>query len=260
MEVKCQQALYCRLAPSRVKKETHIDSVYNGRPFVGIGSMLPFDVWTTISWTKPRRHLAAVENPEEEGLKPLAKFGWFLAVLLMVAVRAMAYRPPPLSPQDQKVLRDNFALSISIHKGASTENVCVCSDGQKVPVRGASGRVDIGCKNPLFCAAFRAPWAEALAKKGLYIANIFSRDLYLWDSFPDHNNLVRGYILEKYFTETNPNHKLSQLRAFGGLSGSEYETGASARFFERYLTAPEFNDTRNFLLAYELQKRFFLHA
>ena len=45
----------------------------------------------------------------------------------------------------------------------------------------------------------------------MYIANIFSRDLYLWDSFPDHNDLVRGYILEKYFVDTNPKHKLSQL-------------------------------------------------
>ena len=92
----------------------------------------------------------------------------------------------------------------------------------------------------------------------MYIGNIFSRDLYLWDSFPDHNDLVRGYILEKYFVETNPNHKLSQLRAFGGLSGAEYETAAAPRFFERYLAAPEFNDTRDFLLAYELQKRFFV--
>jgi hypothetical protein len=43
----------------------------------------------------------------------------------------------------------------------------------------------------------------------MYIANLFSRDLYLWDSFPDHNDLVRGYILEKYFTETNPTNKLA---------------------------------------------------
>ena len=47
-----------------------------------------------------------------------------------------------------------------------------------------------------------------------------------------------------------------QLRSYGGLSGAEYETAASARFFERYLAAPEFNDTRDFLLAYELQKRY----
>jgi len=54
-----------------------------------------------------------------------------------------------------------------------------------------------------------------------------SRDLYLWDTFPDHNDLVRGYILEKYFTETDPDSKLSRLRSFGGLSGVEYETPAS---------------------------------
>ena len=74
----------------------------------------------------------------------------------------------------------------------------------------------------------------------------------------DHNDLVRGYILEKYFTETNPTSKLSRLRSFGGLSGAEYETPASAHFFERYLSAPEFNDNRDFLLAYELQKRYFV--
>src|SRR5262249_19506632 len=59
------------------------------------------------------------------------------------------------------------------------------------------------------------------------------------------------------FVDTNPRHKLAQLRAFGGLSGSEYETTAGPHFFERYLAAPGFNDTRDFLLAYELQKRYF---
>src|SRR5262249_40889546 len=56
------------------------------------------------------------------------------------------------------------------------------------------------------------------------------------------------------------NHKLSQLKAFGGLSGAEYETPAAARFFERYITSNDFNDYRNFLLAYELQKRYFVRA
>jgi len=156
------------------------------------------------------------------------------------------------------MLRDNFALCTSKLKGPYTENFCVCSNGAKIPVRGSNGRIDTGCKNPIFCAAFRAPWAEELAKQRVYIANLFSRDLYLWDSFPDHNDLVRGYILEKYFTETNPNSKLSRLRSFGGLSGVEFETPASAHFFERYLDAPEFNDNRDFLLAYELQKRYFV--
>jgi hypothetical protein len=86
--------------------------------------------------------------------------------------------------------------------------------------------------------------------------NLFSRDLLLWDNFPDHDDLVRGYILEKYFSGTHPTNKLSQLRSFGGLSGVEYETPASAHFFERCLSAPEFKDNRNFLLALELQRRY----
>ena len=188
-----------------------------------------------------------------------------IAVIAVVAIAAVglprpaaAFRAPELSAQDQKSLRDNFALSVAKLKGPYTENVCVCPDGRKIPVRNASGQLGIGCKDALFCGAYRAPWAEALGKDGVYIGNIFSRDLYLWDSFPDHSDLVRGYILEKYFVETNPRHKLSQLRAFGGLSGSEYEITATPRFFERYLASPEFNDTRDFLLAYELQKRYFI--
>lgn len=181
----------------------------------------------------------------------------FSLILLALAAPASAFSEPELTPQQQKTLKDNFALSVSKLKGPYSENVCVCPDGRKIPVRSASGAVGVGCKNAIFCAAYRAAWGEALAKEGVYIGNIFSRDLYNWDSFPDHDDLVRGYILENYFVETHPSHKLAQLRAFGGLSGSEYESAASPRFFERYLSSPEFNDTRDFLLAYELQKRFF---
>jgi hypothetical protein len=181
-----------------------------------------------------------------------------VALLCATAPPAGAFRAPELSAEQQKILRDNFALSVRKLKGPYTENFCVCPDGRKIPVRGPGGKIGVGCKDALFCAAYRAPWAEALAGRGVYIANIFSRDLYLWDTFPDHDDLVRGYILEKYFVETHPDHKLSKLRAFGGLSGSEYETAASVRFFESYLAAPEFDDTRDFLLAYELQRRFFV--
>ena len=193
-------------------------------------------------------------------MRNLVVIAFAVTVIGAGARPAVAFRPLPLSPQQQKTLRENFALCVGKLKGPYTENICVCPDGRKIPVRGASGQLRIACKDALFCAAFRAPWAEALAKERVYIANIFSRDLYLWDTFPDHNDLVRGYILEKYFTDTNPNHKLSQLKAFGGLSGAEYETPASAAFFERYLSAPEFKDHRHFLLAYELQKRYFVRA
>ena len=130
-------------------------------------------------------------------MKKLVAAGCGFVALLGMTAPAASFRPLPLPAQDQKVLRDNFALCLSKLKGPYTGNFCVCPDGKKVAVRGADGQVGAACKNALFCAAFRAPWAEALAKQRMYIANLFSRDLYLWDSFPDHNDLVRGYILEK---------------------------------------------------------------
>jgi hypothetical protein len=181
-----------------------------------------------------------------------------LVALVAAAQPAAAFRAPELSPAQQKALRENFALSVEKLKGPYAENFCVCPDGRKVPVRGPDGQIATPCADALFCAAFRAPWADALGQQGVYLGNVFSRDLYLWDTFPDHNDLVRGYILEKYFLDTNPKHKLSQLRSYGGLSGSEYEIPAATHFFERYITAPEFNETRDFLLAYELQQRFFV--
>ena len=151
------------------------------------------------------------KRAKEESLKKRVAVGLVLIALLGATMPAAAFRPLPLSPEAQKALRANFALCNSKLKGPYTENFCVCPGGAKLSVTGPGGQIRNPCKDPLFCAAFRAPWAEALAKERMYIANIFSRDLYLWDSFPDHTDLVRGYVLEKYFTETNPNHKLSQL-------------------------------------------------
>jgi hypothetical protein len=194
----------------------------------------------------------------------IARIVPFAALLLLAfcgaATQAAAFTAPEVSPQQAKVLKDNFALCVGKLKGPYTENTCVCPDGRKLPIRNSRGVVAVPCKDALFCSAFRAPWAEALTKEGVYIGNIFSRDLYLWDSFPDHDDLVRGYILENFFVETHPNHKLSQLRGFRGLSSSEDELPAAVRFYERYLSDPAFNDTRDFLLAYELQKRYLVRA
>ncbi len=183
-----------------------------------------------------------------------------LAAGLALALPAAAFRGPELSPEQERELRQNFSLSVSKLKGPYTENMCVCPNGTKRPIRSASGSLGAACENPIFCAAYRAPWGEALAKQRLYIGNIFSRDVYEWDGYADHNDVVRGYILEKYFTETNPGHKLAQLRAFRGLASSEEEAPAAKKFFERYLSAPEFDASRHFLLAYELQKRFFVRS
>ena len=89
-------------------------------------------------------------------MKRSVAVGFALIALLGITTPAVAFRPLPLSARDQQLLRDNFAQCISKLKGPYTENFCVCADGKKVPVRGASGRIDSGCKNPLFCAAFRA--------------------------------------------------------------------------------------------------------
>jgi len=179
---------------------------------------------------------------------------------LGIGAPASALRPPELSAEQRTQLKQSFASGLAKKKGPYSENYCVCrNSGQKLPVADAAGRITSPCgNNALFCAAFRAPWAEALGKQRMWIGGIFARDLWLWTDFSDHHDLVRGYILEKYFTDTNPAHKLAELRAYGGLSGSEYETGASTAFFERYLALPDFDDVRHFPLAYELQRRFFV--
>ncbi|MFC1851334.1 PEP/pyruvate-binding domain-containing protein [candidate division CSSED10-310 bacterium] len=158
-------------------------------------------------------------------------------------------------------LKENFELCVKKLKGPYSENFCVCKDGSRVAVTGPDGKViprPCGEKGQLFCSAFRAPWAEKLGKQGLYLGNLFARDLFLWDSFSDHHNLVRGYILENYFLETHPKHKLAELRAYGGLSGAEFEAAAAPRFFERYVSGPTFDDFKHYLLASELQRRFFV--
>ncbi len=165
-----------------------------------------------------------------------------------------------LSEAAQKEIKENFKLCVQRLKGPYTENICICQDGSRVPVRSEEGKIlaqPCGSKGQVFCSAFRASWAEALARYGLYLGNIFSADEYSWNTFKDHHQLVRGYILESYFIENYPSHKFAQLRSFGGLSGAEFEAVAAPRFFERYLSLPSFNDYRHYLLAYELQRRFY---
>ncbi len=180
-----------------------------------------------------------------------------MLVVLALAHPAHGFRPPDMTKAQQDELRRNFALCLSKLKGPYTENYCVCPNGQKLPVQ-VDSQVRSPCGDAVFCSAYRAPWAEALGRQRMWIANLFARDLYQWDSFTDHHDLVRGYILEKYFTETNPTHKLAEMRSYGGLAGAEYEAAAAPRFFERYLTQADYDDARHYLLAYELQRRYYV--
>ena len=113
------------------------------------------------------------------------------------------------------------------------------------------------------CAALLRRLPRALGRgacraRACTSGNLFARDLFLWDEFPDHHDLVRGYVLEKFFIETHPDHKLAQMRAYGGLAGAEYEARDAPRFFERYLALESFDQPRHYLLAYELQRRFYV--
>lgn len=184
-----------------------------------------------------------------------------VAALLLAALAGpvRAVDPPaPLTKAQQDELRRNWAPCLSKLKGPYTENFCVCANGEKLPVQ-VDNQIRTPCGlNPRFCAAFRAPWAEALGRRGMWIANLFSPDLLQWDTFADHHALVRGYILEQYFTNANPAHKLAEMRAYGGLAGAEYEAADAPRFFERYLSLPDWDDARHYLLSYELQRRYYV--
>ncbi len=187
-------------------------------------------------------------------------FGALVLALVAAAPPAFA-RGPALTEAEIAKLDQNWRLCLTRTKGPYSKNYCVCQDGKRLPVQLPDGRIVSPCGgNARFCAAFREPWAQALADQGMYIANLFSRDLWEWDSFPDHHDLVRGYILESFFVDTHPDHKLAKMRTYRGLAGAEYEAGAAPRFFERYLGLQSFEEPRHYLLAYELQRRFYVRA
>lgn len=180
--------------------------------------------------------------------------------LLVVTTSVGAFQTGELTEAQKKSLDKNFKTTLVKKKGPYSANYCVCKDGEKRPVLGKDGSIANRCGEPntRFCAAFRAEWAKAIAEQGMYIGNIFSSDLFEWDDIPDKHNLVRGYLLEKYFIDTHPEHKLAEMKSYGGLSGAEYEARDMPLFFEAYLSVPDYNDSRHYILAHELQKRYFV--
>ncbi len=193
------------------------------------------------------------------GARPLALLAVCCMLLTLLATAATAASLRPLPAEQKSELQKQFQLTLQKRKGPFGKNVCVCEDGRQEPLLRPDGTIQNACGDKtLFCSAFRATWAEALGGQGVYIGNLFTNDLYLWDRFPDHHDLVRGYILEKFFIETHPDHKLAVAKRLRGVSGAEYEAPAVPRFAERYLSEDSWSDSRHFLLAYELQKRFFV--
>jgi hypothetical protein len=181
------------------------------------------------------------------------------AVMLTLAgLPSLAFEVPALSEQEKRELKTAFDTLVGKRKGPFAKNNCVCTDGREEPVLRPDGQIINVCgEKTLFCTAFKAPWAEDLAKHDVYVGTFFSRDLYFWGKVEDHHDLIRGFVLEKFFTDTNPRHRLATARTLKGVSGSEYEGPAAVEFYTRYLSLPDFVDFRHFILAYELQKRYF---
>ncbi|MDY7036615.1 MAG: hypothetical protein SV375_10710, partial [Thermodesulfobacteriota bacterium] len=168
-----------------------------------------------------------------------------------------------LTPKDKKLLKDTYKVILSKVKGPFTINYCTCVNGKLAPVADKNMRVrpnpcgELMGVGQLFCSAYRNDLAKKLAKYGLYVANIFSNEVFLWDRHKDHHRLTRGFILEKYYMESHPQSKLTMSRAYSGISGTEFEVKYAPIYFAKYYALPDWNDFRNYLLQYELQRRFF---
>jgi len=172
--------------------------------------------------------------------------------------------PAELTVQAKNELREAYALILKEEKGPFTINFCTCVNGRRAPVADKDMRViynpcaEFEGVRQLFCSAYRNDPANILAKHGLYIANIFSNEVFLWDDTDDHHRIAKGFILEKYYIENYPQTKVAGSRAYGGISGSEFEVKYAPRYFARYYGLPDWSDFRNHLIQYELQRRYFL--
>ena len=191
----------------------------------------------------------------------MKKFWWVLigACILFWGSPGLA----ELSTRDKKELKSAYKTILAKRKGPFTINTCTCTNGKLAPVADKNMRVRANpCKElegvgQLFCSAYRNSFAKTLAKHGVYVGNIFSNEVHLWDETPDHHALVKGFVLEKYYMETHPESKLTMARAYGGISGTEYEVKYAPMFFARFYALESWNDFHDYLLQYELQRRFF---
>lgn len=171
---------------------------------------------------------------------------------------AAAFEARPLDDEERGRLDGYWQTILQKKKGPYGANTCVCTDGRSAPVLQKSGAiVNICGAKTRFCSAFKADWGKALEEDGVYLGNIFARDLWEWDRFANHHDLVRGIVIERFVIDIVPENKLSVMRQYGGLSSAEYEVGAQREFYELYTDLEDYNDFRHFLLAYEMQKRYF---
>jgi len=171
-----------------------------------------------------------------------------------------------LTPKVGKELQDTYQAMEKKRKGPFSINYCTCENGKLAPVADANMRVrpdpcrELENSKQLFCSAYRNDLAKKLGEHGLYVANIFSNEVFLWDTHTDHHRLAKGFIFEKFYLDTHPEAKLNTSRAYGGISGAEFEARYGPRFFQKYYSLPDWNDFQHYLVQYELQRRYFLRG
>ncbi len=191
----------------------------------------------------------------------MKKLWWLLIPLSVLFFSGSGWAE--LSKKEKKELKSAYKTILKKRKGPFTINTCTCKNGKLAPVADKNMRVrpnpcgELQGVGQLFCSAYRNKYAKTLAKHGVYVGNIFSNEVFLWDENPDHHRLVKGFLLEKFYMETHPESKLTMARAYGGISGSEYEVKYAPIFFAKYYALPDWKDFHNYLLQYELQRRFF---
>ena len=152
-----------------------------------------------------------------------------------------------LAPADKKALNEAYNTIKSKIKGPYSINYCTCVNGERAPVADQNMRVrpdpcgEVQGVKQLFCSAYRNELADTLAQHGVYVANIFSNEVFLWDRHKDHHRLVRGFILEKFHMDSHPESKLAQTRGLRGVSGNEFEARYAPIFFAKYYQLPDWN-------------------
>ncbi len=191
----------------------------------------------------------------------MKKFAWMLIPLWVCFCAGPV--PAELTPKEKMELRLTYKAIEAKKKGPYDINTCTCTNGKLAPVADKDMRVrpnpcmELEGAGQLFCSAYRNDPAEKLARHGVYLGNIFSNEVFLWDETPNHHRVAQGFILEKYYMETHPDSKLTVARAYGGISGSEFEVKYAPLFFAKYYALEDWKDFHNYLLQYELQRRFF---
>ena len=157
-----------------------------------------------------------------------------------------------LTPKEKKELKSIYKAISLKKKGPFSINYCTCENGKLAPVADETMRIrpnpcgELMGVGQLFCSAYRNDLAKELARHGVYVANIFSNEVFLWNEHRDHHRLVRGFILEKYYMDTHPKSKLTMSRAYGGISGTEFEAKYAPLFFAKYYALPDWKDFHNY--------------